>query len=201
MQSHFSIFFPYSFLCLFTILITVDRMFAITLAQRYTDLITKKIFKVIAIILFLISVTSSSIFTTPKNILPLGFTIVSNLLQLLWYSLSSCCHTDTFIYILHFAARRKDLKQLRKQHIKNSNEKRLANTIIWIYISQLICFIPYLFHRFLQLRGHIPYKLYEDVRPWISMLVYFQCFCNALIITHNKKTRKISKNRQKGNFN
>ena len=68
--------FPYSFSCLF--IIFIDRMFAITLAQRYTNLITKKIFKVIAKVLFLISATSSSILTTTKNILLFGFAIVSN---------------------------------------------------------------------------------------------------------------------------
>ena len=40
-------FFPYSFSCLFTSFIAVDRMFAITLAQKYTNFITQKIFKVI----------------------------------------------------------------------------------------------------------------------------------------------------------
>ena len=68
--------FPYSFSCLFIIFIGI--MFAITLAQRYTNLITKKIFKVIAKVLFLISATSSSILTTTKNILLFGFAIVSN---------------------------------------------------------------------------------------------------------------------------
>ena len=68
--------FPYSFSCLF--IIFIDRMFAITLAQRYTNLITKKIFKVIAKVLFLISATSSSILITTKNILLFGFAIVSN---------------------------------------------------------------------------------------------------------------------------
>ena len=40
-------FFPYGFSCLFASFIAVDRMFAITLAQKYTNFITQKIFKVI----------------------------------------------------------------------------------------------------------------------------------------------------------
>ena len=186
-------FFPYSFSCLFTAFIAVDRMFAITLAQRYKNLITQKIFKVIAITLFLISVASSSILTTPKKYITIWVYDCVELVVIILGVLLVVVVILAHLYILHFALRRKDLKQLRTHHGKNSNGKRLTNTIIYICISKLICFFPYLPFRFLQLHGHIPYKLYEDIRPWVVLLVYCQCFCNSLIILHNKKTQKISK--------
>ena len=185
--------FPYSFSCLFTSFIAVDRMFAIILVQKYTNLISQKIFKAIAITLFLISVTSSSILTTPKKYITVWIYYCVELVLIILGVVCLVVVILAHLYILHFATRRKDLKQLRKHHGKNSNGKRLTNTIICVCISQLICFIPYLLLRFLQLRGHIPYKLYEDIRPWLGLLVYCQCFCNALIILHNKKNKNISK--------
>ena len=182
--------FPYSFSCLFTTFIAVDRMFAITLAQKYTNLISQKIFKVIAITLFLISVTGSSILITQKKYIIVW---IHNYVELVSGVVCLAVVMLAHLFILHFATRRKELKQLRKHHGKNSNGKRLTNTIICVCTSQLICFIPYLLLRFLQLRGHIPYKLYEDMRPWLGLLVYCQCFCNALIILHNKKNKNISK--------
>ena len=165
-------------------------MFAITLAQKYTNLISQKIFKVIAITLFLISVTGSSILITQKKYIIVW---IHNYVELVSGVVCLAVVMLAHLFILHFATRRKELKQLRKHHGKNSNGKRLTNTIISVCISQLICFVPYLLLRFLQLRGHIPYKLYEDIRPWLGLLVYCQCFCNALIILHNKKNKNISK--------
>lgn len=193
LATSFFSFFPYSFSCLFTGFIAVDRMFAITLAQKYTNLVTQKKFKVIAITLFLISVTSSSILTTPKKYITTWIYYCAELVVIVLGFLLAFVVILAHLHILYFALRRKDLKQLRKHHGKKSNGKRLTNTIICMCISKLICFIPYLLLRFLQLLDHIPYKLYEDIRPWVSLLLYCQCFCNSLIILHNKKTQKISK--------
>ena len=186
-------FFPYSFSCLFTSFIAVDRMFAITLAQKYTNFITQKIFKVIAITLFLISVTSASILTMPKKYITIWVYYCAEFVVIILGVLIVVVVILAHLHILHFATRRKDLKKLRKHNGKNFNGKRLTNTIICICISKLICFFPYLPFRLLQLRGHMSFKLYEDIRPWVVLLVYCQCFCNSLIILHNKKSKKISK--------
>ena len=168
-------------------------MFAITLAQKYTNFITQKIFKVIAITLFLISVTSASILTIPKKYITIWVYYCAEFVVIILGVLIVVVVILAHLYILHFATRRKDLKKLRKHNGKNFNGKRLTNTIICICISKLICFFPYLPFRLLQLRGHMSFKLYEDIRPWVVLLVYCQCFCNSLIILHNKKSKKISK--------
>ena len=186
-------YFPYSFSCLFTTFIAVDRMFAITLAEKYKKLVTQKVFKVIAITLFLISVTISSILTTPVKYVTISAYVYVHFIIIILGTLSLVVVILAHLYILHFALKRKDLKQLKKHHGKNRNRKRLTNTIIYICISQLICFLPYLLFRFIPLCGYIPYKTYKDFRPWLALLVYCQCFCNALIILHNKKTQKIPK--------
>ena len=186
-------YFPYIFSFLFTAFIAVDRMFAITIAQKYKNLVTQKIFKVIAIILFLISVTISSILTTPVKYVTIWAYIYTEIVIIILVILCPIVVVLAHLYILHFAARRKDLKKLRKHHGKNSNGKRLTRTIIYICISQLICVFPYILFRFIPLCGCIPFKLYGDILQWLALLLYCQCFCDAFVILHNKKSRWISK--------
>ena len=57
----FFIEFPFSFSCLITVVMAVDRVFAITLVQKYENIVTLKALKVIIIILLLLSVNRNSI--------------------------------------------------------------------------------------------------------------------------------------------
>ena len=175
-------------------------MFVITLAQRYKDLVTPKILKVITIILFLCSVINSSILSIHNmesrsyttrwvHDSSIGYSIVP-LVFLALATFSTFVVIVTYLYILYFALRRPELKQLRKHHSQNSNERRLTNTISYICISQLISLFPYLLFRLVAYR--LPDKLYFNIFPWLGILAYCQCFCNALVILRNIKTGKIS---------
>ena len=200
--------FPYSFSCLFAAAIAVDRLILIRLSPKYKNLFTLKILKIIAIILFLISVTMSSIFTIPfYNVQSRKYITfwVSYNLYIFLIIVSTFCTVLvilTHLYILYFSLRRPGLKNLRKTCSKNQNRKKLTNTISWICISQLICVIPFLLFRILLLNRRISVQLCSDVNPWFAILRYSQCFCNALIILKNKKSRKIFKQKdKKRNFN
>lgn len=57
----FFIEFLFSFSCLITVVMAVDRVFAITLVQKYENIVTLKVLKVIIIILLLLSVNRNSI--------------------------------------------------------------------------------------------------------------------------------------------
>ena len=194
-------YFPYTFSCLFTAVISVDRFFMITQDRKYKDLITPRILKAIAIVLFLCSVTNSSVITIHNmqsrrystrwvKDVSIGYSFVPMTIFIL-ASLSTLVVILTHLYILYFALRSSNLKQLRKHHDKNRNKKRLTNTISCICISQLICVTPYLVFRLAAYR--VPDKLFCPTASWLSLLVYCQCFCNALIILRNQKCRKISK--------
>ena len=201
--SKFFKYFPYSFSCLFTAAIAVDRLIVIRLSPKYKNLFTLKIVKIVAIILFLISVTMSSILTIPfYNVQSRKYITfwVSYNLYIFLISVGTFCTVLvilTHLYILYFSLRRPDLKNLRKTCSKNKNRKKLTNTISCICISQLICVIPFLLFRILQLNRRISVKLCSDVNPWFDILRYSQCFCNALIILKNKKSRKIFKQKDK----
>ena len=203
----FSRYFPNTFSCIFTAVIAVDRLFVITLDQKYKDLITLKILKIVAMILFLCSVTNTTIITIRNT--------QSRRLNTRWVNGSSTDYSIVpmaifvltipstvgvvlaHLYILYFALRRSSLKQITKHHA--SNGKRLTNTITCICITQLICVIPYIvFHI---AANDIPEKLFVTIDNWLGLLVSCQCFCNALIILHNKKSQKTSEDRERSQFN
>ena len=204
---NFSRHFPGTFSCIFTAVIAVDRLFVITLDRKYKDLVTLKILKVVAMILFLSSVTNSTIITyhnthsrrytirwvyglsTDYSIVPIAIFI----LAILCTVVVILAH----LYILHFALRRLSLRQLRKHH--DNNGKRLTNTITCICMIQLICVIPYIvFHL---AANDIPDKLFFTIDNWLGLLVSCQCFCNAVIILHSKKYRKTSEDSERSQFN
>ena len=191
--------FPYNVSYPFTAVIGVDRLLVITLALKYKNLVTPTILKVIAIILFLISVSISSVLTIRAYNMQSRRYItqwVHNLSQWIVVIVGTICIVVvilTHLYILHFALKRPDIKNLRKHHGKNNTEKKVTNTISFICITQLICVFPYLILRFLQLNCRISHKLYLHILPWSSILAYCQCICNGLVILHNKKPRKTFK--------
>ena len=136
---------PHIYSSLIMAAIAVDRMFLISLAQKYENIVTLKVLKVIFIILLLCCFTFGFVtawIMSKWQILPslyfywvfakIILTIVVPLVIMLAH-----------FYLLIFVLRRRDLKQLRIHHRKNCNNKLLTKTIICICISQLILVLPY----------------------------------------------------------
>lgn len=189
-------YFLYTFSCLFTTIIAVDRLFIITLDRKYKDIVTLQVLKVVAIILFLCIVANSSMITV-HNRQSRGFTtrceedfltrcpIVPMAISILSTHDVILAH----LYILYFVLKRSGLKQSKKYHDKNGQTP--TNTISSICINQLNCVIPYLVFQFAA--QHISDKLFFTIDYWLVILVACQCFCNALIILRiKKKKQKIS---------
>ena len=199
----FFLYFPFSFSCLFTTVIAIDRLIVIRLSPKYKNSITPKRLKVIAIILFLTSAIISSTFTIwtysmqSRRYITIWVYYILYLFMLIAGTLCTVVVILTHSYVLYFVLRRSDLTILRNNYSRNYNWRRLTNTIICICISQSICVIPYLLFRIVVLHSRIPLKLILDINPWLSILAYSQCFCNALIILKNKKPRKTFKQTSK----
>ena len=168
----------------------------ITQDRKYKDLITPKILKVVAIILFLRSVINSCIITIHNmqserystgwmKDLSSGYSIAPLVIFVLVF-ISTFIVILTDLYILYFASKDSSLKNLRKNHDKNHNRKKLENTIITTCISQLMLVTPYLVCRFAA--DCIPDKLFLTIVTWLGLLASCQSFCNALIILRNKKS-------------
>ena len=202
----FFTYFPFNFSCLFTTVIAIDRMIVIKLSPRHKNLFTPKRLKVIAIILLLISAIISSTFTIradsmqSRRYITIWVSYILHFFVILTGTLCAVVVILTHLYVLYFALRRSDLKILRNNYSRNYNWRRLANTITRICISQSICVIPYLLFQIVVLNNRIPLELMLDINPWLGILAYSQCFCNALIILKNKKPRKTFKQTGKENI-
>ena len=198
----FFIEFPFSFSCLITIVMAVDRVFAITLAQKYENIVTLKTLQVITIILLLLSVARNSItFWSMLYILASKFWVFHvGVADLILKVATPVVVILAHLYVLNFALKRRDLKQLRIHHHKNHNSRRLTKTIICICISQLIFAFPHLIHSlfwaFSSIHTADPLSftiLNVNINAWLRVLRYCQCFSNAIIILLNQKQLKISK--------
>ena len=195
----FFLYFPFSFSCLLTTVIAIDRLIVIRLSPKYKNSITPKRLKVIAIILFLTSAIISSTLTIltysiqSRRYISIWVCYVLYFFMLITGTLCTVVVILTHLYVLYFDLRRSNLNILRNNRSRNHNWRRLTNTIICICVSQSICVIPYLLLEILGLTSRIPWKLYIDICPWLGILAYSQCFCNALIILKNKKPQKTLK--------
>ena len=188
--NRFFLFFPFSFSGLLTTVMAVDKLILIRFSPKYKKFFTTKLLKFIAMILFLISVTMSSI-----SVILAHNVQSTRYFKIFFFSLTmvggfcTALVILTHLYVLYFALRRPDLKILRKNSSKNYNGKRLTNTIICICISQFICAIPYFIYKTAAVKVRITDKLFSDIEASLAILLYSQCFWNALIILKNKKTR------------
>ena len=150
----FSRYFPYTFSCIFTAVIAVDRVFVIILDRRYKDLVTLKILKIVAVILFLCSATNSSIITIHNtqskrfstrwvNGSSADYSMVAVAFFCLKYSLYGCCYTGPFIYFIFC------FKTFRSQAIKEGSrqqwEKTDKDNYRYMYQSVNLCYSLYSF--------------------------------------------------------
>ena len=183
--------FPYYFSYFITVVIAVDRILLITIYQKYKELIKPKVLTLIVIVLFLFTITYSSVcahFMRPENqnihllqSLSFGYyitSLASATLVLLWY---------TSISIFLWGCSNK--KEPSRHGDKNHNENGVTMTIMRIFISQCICIFPYSIFWILP----TSFLVQANVAPWIGLLRNCQCFCNSLIFLCNKKKRRIYK--------
>ena len=184
--------FPYSFSFLITMVIALDRLFVVTLQQKYKNIVTGKILKLATAVLFLLTLSYTS--TNSYYLLLIDKDNIALIDALSIGYNSACMIGETIIicayfYILFFASRKFNETHISKHcHIKK-NGRRLTKTIMFIFISQSLCNLPY--STFWLIPMNLPIQL--KASPWLSIIRSSQCFCNALIFLMNQKKRKTSK--------
>ena len=183
--------FPYYFSYWITVVIAIDRMFIITFYQKYKKLIKPKVLTAIVIMLFLFTITYSSVcahFMQPEN-------RNSHLLRSLSFGYYITSLASATIVLLGYTSisiilwRCSNKKNLSRHGDKKHNENEVTVTIIYIFTSQCICIFPYSIFWILP----TSFLVQANVAPWIGLLRNCQCFCNSLILLCNKKKQRIYK--------
>ena len=187
--------FPYYFSCLITVVIAVDRLFVITMHQKYKNLINPRILKGIIIAMFVLIVIHSSVcvyFMLPEN---QSYATLKSL-SISFYILglaSAGIIILAHLYILYFFWEGSNVKKLSKHCGSRYNGKRLTITIMYLSLSQCVCIIPYCILWLVQTFDKVEFRHMANIAPWIILLRNCQCFCNAIILLRNQKQRTSSK--------
>lgn len=187
--------FPYYFSCLITVVIAVDRLFVITIDQKYKNLIKPRILKGIIIAMFGLIVTYSSVciyFMLPENQNSTTLKSLSFCFYILGLA-SAGIIILAHLYILYFVWKGSNVKKLSKHCGSKFNGKRLTMTIMYLSFTQCVCIIPYCTLWLIQTFDKVEICHMATTAPWIVLLRNCQGFCNAIILLRNQKQRRISK--------
>ena len=179
--------FPYTFSYLVTTVIAVDRYFLVTKQKRYENFITIKRLKYIVILILNITFVICLI---TYYIIPINYGNVTSITRksyLIVNIISMIIILFAYLYILFFVRRQSNTMK-SSTHNSTQYSRRLTKKILCIFICQTVCILPYLLMYIIdEFGGYIPVLL---VSPWLSLLRNSQCFCDSLILLHNKKPKR-----------
>ena len=183
--------FPYLYSNIVTSVIAVDRLFLITKQKKYENVITTRRLKCIVLTLFFVAIGHCLIsvyFYLPISSKYMKYII--NITCFIIHAVSLLGILSSYVFILYFVHRRAETMALCK-HSADNDSKRLSKTILYIFVCQIVCNLPYLILFLLALEKiALPYMM---IGPWLTLLRNSQCFCNGLILLHNQKRKIRSK--------
>ena len=180
--------FPYYFSYFITLTIAVDRLLVIKFENQYKEIITTRTLKIILSFLFVFTLVYSAMSTYFYNTNKVM--TVKKLSQGYEIMLIVCCIVliTVYTYILLFVRGKSGAKHLSKHGDNHFNEK-LTRTVALIFICQAVCVLPYFVYW--QIFPSIsPRTTVLKVMPWVNLMRYCQCFCNALILLHSQKSQQ-----------
>ena len=184
----FFIFFPHMFSHTVTTIMAVDRLLIITKNQIYENLVTKRILKGIVAFSLALSVGFCTWFTYTKYHM-VGSYILSHIINLAINVVSPVIIIAAYIYLLFFI-RRQSNAMLHCKNTGSKDFKRLTKTIMFIFISQSICVVPYQYMLFTIYRRP---SLENQWHYWSFLLRNNSSFINGLILLIRRKAKKKTK--------
>ena len=186
--------FPYFFSYFVTGLVALDRIFIVTLRQKYTDIITKNFLKgIIAVLLVLTlalasfcmfySLTGYQIVYFAKSI-----NLKTSIIQVLCIT-DSCIIISAYFVILCFVQKKTSTKKIGNLWRKKCDDRRMTKTIMLLFISQTFFVLPYI----LLWRIPSPNIVKMRLRPWIYLFKNCQCFMNSIMFFMYQQNSNIKK--------
>ena len=183
----FFLFFPYIFSYIVTTIIAIDRLFVVTKLHSYENLVPKRRLKGIITLAFVISVGFCVWFTFARYHTKENY-LLSYIINVVINVILPVIIIASYIYITCFVYRHSStLTSCRSNG--NKDLKRLTKTIMFIFISQTICVIPYQFMLIAVYKGTLLPGLLDY---WFFMLRNNSSFFNGIILllSERRKARK-----------
>ena len=184
--------FPYFLSYFVTGLVALDRIFVVTLRQKYTDIITKNFLKGIIAILLVLTLGSASFcmfyWGTGYQIMYFAgsVTLKTTIIQILCIT-DSCIIISAYFIILCFVQGKSSTKKIGNLWKKRYDDRRMTKTIMLLFISQTVFVLPNM------LLWMIPSPNFVKMRlaPWIYLFQNCQCFINSLMLLMYQKNSNI----------
>ena len=185
----FYAFFPYTFSHILTTITAADRLFVITKQLLYENFVTKRRLK--SIIAFALVSSIGCCAWTAYTFYARKFD-QSDIIHLVINVIFPGIIIAAYVYILYFVYRRSNpMSQCKSSGNKDFN--RLTRTIIFIFITQIICVVPYQILWFDEYMGNSLTELLDD---WSFLLRNSSSFFNGIILLLNERRKTRRKRRQ-----
>ena len=183
----FLMFFPYMFSHTVTTIMAIDRLLVVTKHQFYENFVTRRILKGAVTFSLALSVGFCTWFTYTKYY-TVGSYVLSYIMNLTINVVSPVIILVAYIYLLFFVWRQSNAMSHCKS-TGNKDFKRLTKTIMFIFISQSICVVPY---QSMLLVGYMRPSLEKQWHYWSFLLRNNSCFINGfiLLISERRKVKK-----------
>ena len=186
----FFLFTPFIFSWFMVIVISVDRVLMITKTHDYKKIVTMKVLYGIVAILIVKDI-SLSLYMSFNDI------FLQKTSKFILYSQFICevvgigVTVVIYLYLLFFV-RSKSKALSKSKHGGHHVDKKLFNTVVYIFICLLIFTLPQFagmaLAEIIEIKNPI---IFRNITYWQWILVYSNCYANAIILLYNsKKERK-----------
>lgn len=181
----FSLGFPYIFSCIVTTIVAVDRLFVVKKQCSYTNFITKR--RLMCILVFFFATTIALCYWLAHVILTKAHSTAAYITYAAFNIALSITIIGAYIFILCFAfSHSKNASHCKSNG--NRDFKRLTKTIMFIFVSQVICSFPF------QIYWSAPnIPLPAQIFPWVLILRNASSLFNGIILLLGERRKRKNK--------
>ena len=181
----FLLFFPYTFSYTVTTIVALDTLFVVTKQHSYTNFITKR--RLMYILVFFFATTIALCYWLVYVMSAKARLIEAYITYTVFNIALSITIIGAYIFILCFAySHSKNASHCKSNG--NRDFKRLTKTIMFIFVSQVICSFPF------QICWSVPnIPLLALIVPWVLILRNASSLFNGIILLLGERRKRKNK--------
>ena len=181
----FFLFFPYTFSYVVTTIVALDTLFVVTKQHSYKNFITKR--RLMYILVFFFATTIALCYWLVLVILTKAHFTAAYITYAAFNIALSVTIIGAYIFILCFAfSHSKNASHCKSNG--NRDFKRLTKTIMFIFVSQVICSFPF------QIYWSAPnIPLPAQIFPWVLILRNASSLFNGIILLLGERRKRKNK--------